>query len=241
MSIKRTSALAAPPGKARTASLRSNWTSGRFDFVLPPGDFSISIMPYDCYFASHHLRVTPGMRELKLTLNVEPAASAMMIGQPAPELVKIQGWANGDPVTLAELRGKVVVLDFWGWWCGPCLTSMPELMKLHDDYHDKGLVIIGVHDGTADSIEDMNRKLAKGPAKKLWGGRDLPFLIALDGGGRTRMPGSAMTASGATTAAYGVTKFPTTYLIGRDGKLIEEIHVPDQAKARAQIEAALKR
>jgi len=50
--------------------------------------------------------------------------------------------ANGGPLTLASLRGKVVLLDFWGEWCGPCVGSMPYLMKLYDKYRDKGLEII---------------------------------------------------------------------------------------------------
>jgi thiol-disulfide isomerase/thioredoxin len=139
-----------------------------------------------------------------------------LIGKPAPELAKIKGWKNGEPTTLAALKGKVVILDFWGYWCGPCVHSMPELMALHDKYNDKGLVIVAVHDDSAESIADMDHRLEKARSE-IWGGRDLPFLVALDGGGETQVEGRKGKASGATTAAYGINSFPTTVLIDRDG------------------------
>jgi len=74
--------------------------------------------------------------------------------------------------------------------------------------------------------------------QKFWAGRELPFLIALDGGGETRIRYSAFTARGATTAAYGITSFPTTLLIGRDGKVIESINVHDDS-AIAHIASAI--
>jgi thiol-disulfide isomerase/thioredoxin len=122
-------------------------------------------------------------------------------------------------VKLADLKGKVVILDFWGYWCGPCVHSMPELMELYEQYKDKGVVIIAVHDDSADSIEDMDRKLEKA-RKEIWGGKDLPFLVALDGGGETPVEGRDQTARGATTAAYGINSFPTQIVIDKEGKVV---------------------
>ena len=151
-----------------------------------------------------------------------------MVGRPAPELRQIKGWINGGPVKLADLRGKVVLLDFWGYWCGPCVASMPALMKLYDDYKDKGLVIIAVHDDSLDSAQALRGKLdiVRRETWPGWNGRNLPpFLIALDGGGPTRIKYTSATANGATTAAYGITSFPTTIAIGRDGNAIGEVSV----------------
>jgi cytochrome c biogenesis protein CcdA/thiol-disulfide isomerase/thioredoxin len=64
---------------------------------------------------------------------------------PAPEFAGITGWINSKPLTLAELRGKVVVLDFWTYSCINCLRTLPYLKRWDETYRDKGLVIVGVH------------------------------------------------------------------------------------------------
>ncbi|MCX6955973.1 MAG: TlpA disulfide reductase family protein, partial [Verrucomicrobia bacterium] len=70
-------------------------------------------------------------------------ASAHLVGQPAPALHF--KWSTRDGLkTLADLRGKVVVLDFWATWCGPCQQAMPHYEEIHRKYADKGVVILGV-------------------------------------------------------------------------------------------------
>ncbi|MGQ4495619.1 cytochrome c biogenesis protein DipZ [Dermabacteraceae bacterium P13101] len=64
---------------------------------------------------------------------------------PAPELVGLTDWINSKPLTLEELRGKVVLIDFWTYSCINCIRTQPYLNSWYDTYHDKGLVIIGVH------------------------------------------------------------------------------------------------
>ena len=51
---------------------------------------------------------------------------------------------NGNPVTMSEVGGKIKIIDFWASWCGPCRLNNPALRALYDEYHDKGLEIIGV-------------------------------------------------------------------------------------------------
>jgi cytochrome c biogenesis protein CcdA/thiol-disulfide isomerase/thioredoxin len=63
----------------------------------------------------------------------------------APELTAIEEWINSPPLTIAGLRGKVVLLDFWTYSCINCLRTLPYIRAWYDEYRDDGLVIVGVH------------------------------------------------------------------------------------------------
>lgn len=65
-------------------------------------------------------------------------------GAPAPDFT-LESLDTGKPdVTLASLKGKVVLLDFWATWCEPCRETLPKIEKIHREFKDKGLVVIGV-------------------------------------------------------------------------------------------------
>lgn len=68
---------------------------------------------------------------------------ADLIGKQAVAL-DAEAWVNGGPLADADLEGKVVLLDFWAVWCGPCIATFPHLREWKEKYEDKGLVIIGV-------------------------------------------------------------------------------------------------
>ena len=67
------------------------------------------------------------------------------VGQPVPEFPEDATWLNGEPLSWKELRGKVVILDFWADWCGPCRRDLPQLRALHNECGINGLTIIGLH------------------------------------------------------------------------------------------------
>ncbi len=69
----------------------------------------------------------------------------MNLHGPAPELVGIVNWINSKPLSIDQLQGKVVLIDFWTYSCINCLRTLPYLKKWDEKYRDKGLVIIGVH------------------------------------------------------------------------------------------------
>jgi thiol-disulfide isomerase/thioredoxin len=68
---------------------------------------------------------------------------AALIGADAASLEGVT-WVNGDPLTDGDLKGKVVLLDFWSVWCGPCISTFPHLRELQAKYAERGLVIIGL-------------------------------------------------------------------------------------------------
>ena len=184
--------------------------SQEYHFDLPPGIYKLGAYGTDLDEVGTHIVVKKGMRDLEVPpLDLPPTKLAALMGRPAPELQGITDWKNGGPVRLADLRGKVVVLDFWGHWCGPCLRAMPALMALHDDFADRGLVVIAVHDKSVKSIAELDERIAPSRQRR-WFGRDLPFLVALDG-------------DGATTAAFSITTFPTSLLIDRDGNVVRQL------------------
>jgi thiol-disulfide isomerase/thioredoxin len=126
------------------------------------------------------------------------AFSAVTIGKAAPE-ISAGSWFNNDgkQVSLADLKGKVTVVEFWATWCPPCRKSIPHLNKLHKKYKDKGVVIIGLSNEKSDKI--------KGFVKK----QDMKYIVG---------------AGSKSGRAYGVRGIPTAFIIGKDGKLLWQGH-----------------
>jgi peroxiredoxin len=67
---------------------------------------------------------------------------SISIGRKAPDFTSVD--TNGKLVSLEAIKGKVTIIDFWAAWCGPCRRENPNLVRIYEKYHDKGLEIIGV-------------------------------------------------------------------------------------------------
>ena len=81
------------------------------------------------------------------------AGGRVEVGLPAPSYTTVS--LDGDSVSLAQQRGKVVLLNIWATWCHPCRTEIPELRAIHGRYRDRGLELVGVSvdtDGTDETI-----------------------------------------------------------------------------------------
>jgi thiol-disulfide isomerase/thioredoxin len=63
----------------------------------------------------------------------------------APNFVGISKWFNSGPLSISDLRGKVVLVDFWTYGCYNCVNTLPYVTKLYETYKDKGLVVVGIH------------------------------------------------------------------------------------------------
>ncbi|HVS81333.1 MAG TPA: TlpA disulfide reductase family protein [Pyrinomonadaceae bacterium] len=125
----------------------------------------------------------------------------------APTLRDIvaQEWIDQTPVKLTELRGRVVLLDFWATWCGPCRATFPRLQKWHETYKDKGLVILGV-----------TNFFGHAEGKQLTQTQELVYLR--DFKKKFHIPyGFAVADSSENDRNYAVSSIPTSFLIDRRG------------------------
>jgi thiol-disulfide isomerase/thioredoxin len=65
--------------------------------------------------------------------------------QAAPDFAGVTNWFNSKPLSIADLRGKVVLVDFWTYGCVNCVNTLPHVTELYTKYKDRGLVVVGVH------------------------------------------------------------------------------------------------
>lgn len=216
--------------------------SGELEYPLPPGDYVLDVIGGSYYGRkSTKFTVPANQSEYRVPpVVLPPTGLQAWIGKPAPELTDVVAW-KGQPVKLADLKGKVVLLHFWGYWCGGCIQDMPVLMELHDTFKDKGLVIVGIHldgEGEIDSAKALDEKLAL-YKKDLWKGKDIPFPVALTSGKRASEDENA--GRGPLAQKFGIRGYPHTLIIDRDGKIVGDgLNTQDATKAIARIEYLLK-
>ena len=125
---------------------------------------------------------------------------------PAPEFTLAT--TDGDLVSLSDLKGKVVLLNFWGTWCGPCRIELPDFIKLYDKYHKDGLEIVGITIRRGESIEDVAR------FQDQWG---LNYLLLNDINGNEV---SKVTMDYSRAIGQMISGIPTTLIIDREGFIV---------------------
>ena len=138
-------------------------------------------------------------QELKLNLSQKKALNKVLGDiNKAPDFTLTA--MNDSVYTLSKLEGKVVLINFWATWCGPCRMEIPELNEMHKSYHEKGLEILGI------SVSD-NKKQLKNFAKSF--AVDYPLLY-----GGTREMNKVMKDYG------GVSAVPSSFLVGKNGAIV---------------------
>lgn len=154
---------------------------------------------------------------LCLCLPLWVQAAGVTVGQVAPA-VSLPNLSVAGEASLESLRGKVVYVDFWASWCGPCRVSFPQLEQLRNELGPKGFEVLAIN---VDEVEaDARQFLSEVPVS---------YLVVRD-------------AEGITPQTFGILGMPTGYLIDRKG-IVREIHQgfrkSDGEKLRTAIVALL--
>jgi len=127
----------------------------------------------------------------------QPTAEPGALGSTAPDFELAD--VSGKKVHLSDFKGKVVILDFWATWCGPCRMEIPEFVKLQDKYRDKGLAIVGL------SLDSDGESAVRPFATK----HDINYTMLLATDDTARLYG-------------GVVGIPTTFILDRQGRIVKK-------------------
>ncbi len=142
-------------------------------------------------------------RTARVTLAAFPAPDELMrmdlVGTFAPPWTDLHGVSGAFPASMAAMRGRVVLLDFWATWCGPCRVVAPKLSALQDRYGAQGLTVLGVAADDEQDIAAFARQTA------------VTYPLAAD-------------SHGETSGAYGVSSLPTLLVIDKRG-VVREVAV----------------
>jgi thiol-disulfide isomerase/thioredoxin len=158
---------------------------------------------------SHRLAIALalGVASLSTTVQAEERAAqsprvevAEALAQ-APDFKGISNWLNSSPLSMQDLRGKVVMVSFWTYGCYNCVNTLPYVTKLHAKYKDKGLVIVGVHTPEFPFEKSLSNVQA---ALKRHG---IQYPVAQDN-------------DSATWDAYRNRYWPAQYIVDQSGKIV---------------------
>ena len=132
-------------------------------------------------------------------VNAAPAAKSSGAAPAVGESIELKFTdSHGKKVDLATLKGKVVLVDFWATWCGPCVAEVPHVVSTYEKLHDKGFEIIGI------SLDSDKAALAKFTKEK-----KMPWPQYFDGlGWKNKM-----------AVKFGIHSVPSMWLVDKEGKI----------------------
>lgn len=160
------------------------------------------------------LRCFVAIMAASLLCSVAQVGAAPRIGQPAPPFKVIS--TSGQPISLDNYHGHVLILDFFATWCQPCRQSIPHLVELNRKYGKQGLQILGL------SVDEDGERVIKTFADEL----RVNYPLAL--------------AGDQASVDYGIRSVPIMYLIDKKGKVVETIRGGSNETMRT-LEQSIKR
>ncbi len=126
--------------------------------------------------------------------------NTLAVGSLAPEF-ETDAWTDGKTRKMFDYRGKVVVLDFWGTWCSPCVNAIPAMQAVADRFKPQGVVFLGIHTADGDVAQINKLKEMKG-----W---STPSCVDR---------GTSIT-DGKTCSAYGIRGYPSIIIVDKTGRV----------------------
>src|SRR5262245_16761976 len=146
---------------------------------------------------------TQGKKADDILASIEKQAEAkkiqkeLVVGAKFPDFSEQD--LDGKPLSVANYKSKIVLVDFWATWCGPCVAELPNVIKAYEKYHDKGFEIVGI------SLDSEKAKLTDFIKKK-----NMQWKQYFDGKGW----------SNKLAGKYGINSIPSTFLLDGEGKIV---------------------
>jgi thiol-disulfide isomerase/thioredoxin len=198
------------PSSIKPGGRRSFWTPGRIGLTLAGVVLISALGSSSCNSNEVATNNAPANRAVNApAANVSPAANApsppAIVSLP-PDVrdIKLQT-LDGGSLKLSDYTDKVIVMNLWATWCGPCRLEMPELVKMSKEYKSRGLVVIGV----ATSYNEHNDQAH---VKEFIQSQSVPYKIIWDDG---------TLSAPMVQAVQGRAVIPQSFVISRDGRILK--------------------
>jgi len=187
--------LSANPDDAATAGLAMQLASA---FEHMPGGEALSKQAYETFGPIFEKSTNDSIRQMAESFQGTLRRLALP-GNP----MKITGTLlNGQPFDQSTLAGKIVLVDFWATWCGPCIAEIPNVLEQYQKYHSKGFEVVGI------SLDQERAALEKFVTE-----RKIPWPILFE-------PSEGSGWQHPLASYYGISGIPTVILIGKDGNVV---------------------
>lgn len=181
------------------APLRTEWAKEHLNYELTPLYFLESHVPQDTVIKYLNL-LSKNARESEYGQILEKIVSGWGNTQKGNIAANFEQYTNlNEPFELVKLKGKYIILDFWGSWCGPCMSGMPKMKEYYKKYNDK-LEFVGI--ACNDKKDDWEKAIKE---------NQLNWIHLLNDKSKNDI-----------SALYGVTSYPTKFIIDKEGKIIKK-------------------